>query len=292
MQTSSFDEKKRRAVISAYIFTVFISSLFIILQSVLYMVAGEPIFKYSVGNYFGNVMISAKLLMEDTSCSTIMLGSAVFYMLERFNNKEKRILHIIMILSTVIALAFTTRRTSIVSLAVILVLYVMFYYKGTMKKITMFAFIAAVVGVMAFYLLITRPVDDYSQYFNANGRIENYLNSLKIVVSNPLGIGYDNVYLEKLMDGIVPHNTVLRWINMGGFIFAILMVSVLVYVVYCAHSKGRKDDFWVLVYCLFAMNFIPDLLNARFFVIPCMITMLSVSVKIKERTKEERMSEI
>jgi len=189
LKAGSLDEKKREAVIDAYIYIVFLSSLFIILQSVVYMTVGETLFKYAIGNYFGNTMISAKLLMEDTSCSTIMLGSAVFYMLERINVKKKRALNFLMIAITVIALALTTRRTSIVSLVAILCLYIFIRYKGVIKKVTMLVTFTAITVVMAFLLLVVRPVDDYSQVLNPNGRFENYIDAINIFIANPLGVG-------------------------------------------------------------------------------------------------------
>ena len=125
-------------------------------------------------------------------------------------------------------------------------------------------------------MFIVRPMDDYSQLLNPNGRFENYINAINIFLDNPFGVGYDNVHIEALMeDGIIPHNTILRWLDMGGFVFTLLIVAVLVYVISVARKKKLTEDFWVIGYCFLAMNFIPDLLNARFFVIPCMLAIMS-----------------
>lgn len=275
--SSTFDESKREAIINAYIFAAIISSVFIIFQFSIYFIFGESFFKYSVGNYLGKTMISAKLLMEDTSCSTIMLGSAVFFMLERFNEKKNPVLNVIMILTTVVALAFTTRRTSVVSLVIILILYAIIRYRGVVKKIAMIGFIGSILAVMLFYLFVSRPVDDYSLYLYSNGRIGNYLSALNVFIKNPFGVGYDNLHIKYLVGDYIPHNTVLRWMNMGGIFLAVLMIAVLLYLFNESYKKGLKADTWSLFYCLFAMNFIPDLLNARFFVIPTMLVFLSVS---------------
>ncbi len=280
---STMSEKNRKYVIDAYIWSAVISSVLLIFQTVLYLTFGESVFKYSVGNYFGNRMISVSLLMEDTSCSTIMLGCGIFYMLERFNKNEKRFLYAVLIVITVIGLALTTRRTSVISLIVCFVLYVPIYYKGVAKKLTMFAFLAVIVIVMMSYLLISRPVDSYSQYLYNNGRFESYINSLGIFLSHPLGVGYDNVNLVNLVGNYVPHNTIIRWLNMGGIFFTLLMMIILLYVLKIAYKKGRMDDMWVMIYCLLAMNFIPDLLNARFFVLPCMLIFLSASQKEEKK---------
>ncbi len=278
---SQMDEKSRKLVIDAFIWSVVITAVFLIIQAFLYLTFNESLFKYSVGNYYGNRMISVSLLMEDTSCSTIMLGCGIFYMLERFDRKEKPLLYVILMIVTVVGLAFTSRRTSIISLVVCLILYVSINYKGVLKKLAMFSFFALVMVVMFFYLMISRPVEDYSQYLYSNGRIGNYISALGVFVTHPLGIGYDNVNLLKMVGDFVPHNTILRWLNMGGIIFTVLMMILLGYFWYTAFRKRLRSDLWVVFYCLFAMNFIPDLLNARFFVIPSMLVLLSAS----ERTE-------
>jgi len=279
VQSSSLDEEKRDHIIDAYIWTAVISCVAIIVQYVYYNIFGIGIFKYSVGSYMGNTMMSCNLLMEDTSCATIMLGSAIFYMLERVNINDRRIKHLAAILITVIGLALTTRRTSIISLVICFAVYIPLRYKGIMNKVKMMSVLSIMVAVMILSLLIVRPVDDFSQYLDSNGRFENYITSIRLFIRNPLGIGYDNGYLISMMKDIVPHNTILRWLNMCGFIFTLLMVILLVYFVRVAYNKKRNDDMWVLLYCLLAMNFIPDLLNGRFFVIPCMLVLLSPCAK-------------
>lgn len=275
----TFDEKMRRAVINAYIWVVVLSGAVIIFQSMMYLTFGLKLFKFSLGLSYGNTMFSAKVLMDDASCATIMMGSGVFFMLERFNNKEKRILYIICILITVIGLAFTSRRTSVVTLVLCFLLYVPIYYKGAMKKITMYAVLSGMVIIMMSYLVFARPVDEYSSYLDPNGRFDSFIKALVVFFQHPLGVGYDNVHLMNLIGIIVPHNTPLRWLNMGGIIFFALMMAIIFYILSIPYKKGLKDEFWLLFYCVVAMNFIPDLLSARFFVIPCMLVLLSQSKK-------------
>jgi len=156
-----------------------------------------------------------------------------------------------------------------------LILYIPIYYKGTLKKLSMLLLISAVVGIMLFYLVIARPVDNYAQLVYENGRITDYISSIKLLLAHPLGIGYDNIYLVQFMEHAIPHNTVLRWLNMGGIFFTFLMLTIIMYVLVSAYKKGQKDDFWAIFYCIVAMNFIPDILSARFFVALCMLVLLS-----------------
>lgn len=271
--SSAVPYESKKHIENAFIFAVVVTSALLIFQYAYFSATGTAIFKFSVGQYFGGTMNSAGLLMEDTSCSTIMIGCGVFYMLERLN-KKTWLLYGPMLIVTVIGLAFTTRRTSVISLVIVLVFYVFIHYKGTLKKTVMLLFVAGIVAVMVAYLLVARPIDDFSQMINENGRMEYYINSLRTFFENPLGIGYDNMYLADVVGGFIPHNTVLRWLVMGGIPFTVPMVAIMLLTLRESYRKKFTCEFWVLLYTIFASNFIPDILNARFFVIPCMTVFL------------------
>ena len=283
----SMSKEQREHVIKAYICAVVLSSLFIVVQYVSYSLFNRILFKFSLGNYNGIPMTSANLLMEDTSCSTIMLGTGVFYMLERINEKKHVFVNVLFILLTVMSLGLTSRRTSIISLVICFVFYVPLRYKGIMKKLTMMTLLFGAAVLMILYLIVARPVEDYGQYLDSNGRFENYLLSIGLFLEHPLGIGYDNVELVNQLNSFEPHNTVLRWLNMAGIVFTLLMLTVLAYILYAAFKKKLTAELWALVYVLIAMNFIPDILNARFFVIICMMVLLSVPHKKSELSSRD-----
>jgi len=274
LNSSTMDEKNRRRIVTAYIWSVVISAVMIIFQYMYYQIFSETLFRFSISVYNGSTMISAKLLMEDASTATIMLGSAVFFMLERFNKKDRRILYLAFIFITVLAMALTTRRTSIISLIILLAFYAMVYYKRTSYRILMSVVFLAVISVMLYYLMQTRPADSYGAYLDDNGRFSNYMSSIRLFFDHPFGLGYDNDYLVEITNSFIVHNSFLRWLNMGGIFLAAALCYIIGYITYESFKKKLTDEKWVLLYCLFAMNFIPDILNARFFVIPCMLVLL------------------
>lgn len=285
--SNDFSDNERNAVADAYIWAIFLTSVFIIVQTVAYHVFGTILFKYEIGNYMGHTQTGAMLLMEDTSCSTIAMGCAVFYILERIDRKRWKI-YIPALVCVVSAMAMTTRRTSVISLIIILALYFFFQYKGIVKKSAVMILYVMLVLIMVAYMMVVRPVDDLSQYLYENERFANYMRALELFAENPFGIGYDNVNLSSLMaDGVVPHNTLLRWLVMGGLWFVVPMVIILGYITVSAFQKKLTSEFWIIIYSLFASNFIPDLLNARFFIIPCMTVLLCAGCG-KPRKKEER----
>lgn len=269
----SIPAEKRRYVVNAYIFCVVVSCLLLLFQYALYHFTGQTVFRFSIGIYKGKALTSSGLLMDDTSCSCIMLGGAVFYLLERLN---KRNWFPVLSLAAVIlaGIGTTSRRTPIVSLAIILAAYVLLHYKGVGKKLTMALLAIGMVGVMFLYLYYSRSVTTLDSLLYDNGRFTLYIKSIELFLKYPFGIGYDNAHLAYEMGGIVPHNTMLRWLNMGGILFCILMLSILIYFLYASFKRSTKTEFWFILYCIFASNLIPDILNARLFILPVMMAFL------------------
>ncbi len=265
--------EKRKYVADAFIFNMVLSCALLFLQYILQHYAGLYLFRYEVRTYFGSSQVSSKLLMEDSSSSTIMIGGAVFYLLEKLNKKNWLGI-ITMAVILMAGIGVTTRRTSIVTLAVVLVFYVLLHYKGTFKKLTMSLIVVAMMAVMFLYLFFTRSISNISTLIYDNGRIEIARSSLEVLWKNPFGVGYDNKYIQSLVGGIVPHNTMLRWLVMGGWIFGVLMFVVGMYFVFSSLRKKNKTEFWFIIFGLLASNLIPDLLNARLFVLPVMMALL------------------
>lgn len=270
---SSVSAEKRKFIVNSYLFAILLSCFFLLVQYVSYKFFGVVLFDYSIGNYYGNALTSSNLLMGDTSCSTIMIGAALFYLLERLNKKNW---HICLVLAAMLmaGIGVTTRRTSIVSLAIVLVFYVLLHYKGAVKRLYMTVIIAALMSVMFVYLYFTRSINNVDMLMYSNGRFEGYIESLKLIAEYPFGVGYDNKYIQSLVGGIVPHNSMLRWADMGGILFALLIGLMLLYFISIAYKKTCKTEFWFLVYATFASNLIPDILNARLLIVPVMMVFL------------------
>lgn len=267
---------------NSMMWAVFISSAAIVFQYVMYTYANVALFKIAVINSFSGYQTNCYLLMEDHSCSTIMLGCVIFYMLDRMDKKNWVYL-LPAVITVIVSMALTSRRTSTLSLLIILAFYVLIHYKGIGKKL-LFSALGCIAGaVMLYYLLIARPVDSFSQLFSDNGRIENYKAAFEIIKTYPMGVGYDSTYLDSLMPGsITPHNTVLRWCTMGGFPFAALLVTLIWFVLRDSRKKKLSSELWSVIYAVFASSFVPDILNARFFVILCSVAFLVEKAPVED----------
>ncbi len=175
-----------------------------------------------------------------------------------------------------VSMAITSRRTSTISLIIVVAFFVLFHYRSISKKILYSIILGLALITMLYYLLIARPVDEFSQILSDNGRFAGYAAALKIVFNNPFGIGYDDDYLSSLMPyNTSPHNTVLRWAVMGGILFALVLVMIVAVCIRTAYKKRLTAEFWTIIYSFFAANFIPDILAARFFVIICSMALLA-----------------
>lgn len=275
------DNLDREKIIKDIIFINLLCSIFIILQYVMFTYFSIPLFKIGNSLSYEGVQTSCGLLLEDTSCSTIMIGCGGLYAYLKGREKNINYLYAFIIM---IGLAFTSRRTSVVCLIIILVIYTIFSDIDIFKKILYTILVPVFCFIMIHFLQMSRPVENISQLVENNGRIPDYISGIEVFLKHPMGIGYDNVYLASLMTrGIIPHNTILRWLDMGGIILALCLIIVIVYTLYKAYTKGLKDDFWVLLYVFGASNLIPDILNARFFIILCSIVLLCIG---NEKSKE------
>ena len=259
----------------AIIWAVLLTSLFIIVQYILYNYAGVRVFKVAIRRSYGGYQTSFYLLMGDHSSASIMLGCAVFYIIDRLSKKNWY--YLVPAMAVIfISMAATSRRSSTVTLIIVIAAFVLFHYRNVAKKVLFTIILGTFSVIMLYYLLIVRPVNDLSQILDDNGRISGYLAVLNIIFQHPFGIGYDDDYLTSLMPhNVTPHNTVLRWAAMGGIVFALILVAIVIYCIRTARLKKLSTEFWAIVYSFFASNLIPDILAARFFVLFCSMALLA-----------------
>ncbi|MBQ7669721.1 MAG: O-antigen ligase family protein [Clostridia bacterium] len=259
----------------AIIWAVLLSSLFIILQYTLYNYAGIRLFKVAIRRSYSGYQTSFFLLMGDHSSASIMLGCAIFYILDRLSKKNWYYMIPAMVV-ILVSMAATSRRSSTIPLFMVIAVFVIFHYRNVGKKILFSIILGLGSIIMMYYLLVVRPVDSFSQILSDNGRFAGYLAALKIIIQHPFGIGYDDDYLTSFMpNNVTPHNTILRWAVMGGIVFAVILVLIVLYCIRTARQKKLTTEFWVLIYAFFSANLIPDILAARFFVLFCSMALLA-----------------
>ena len=269
MSEENYEHFKR-----SIIWAVFISSLALIFQYIMFKYGGVSLFKIAVMPSYSGYQTNCYLLMEDHSSATIMLGCAIFYILDKIDKKRWAYM-VPTLLIVIVSMALTARRTSTVSLIIVLAVYVMLHYRGFGKKIIFASLAFAAGALMIYYLLIVRPVDTLSQIMDDNGRIATYIGALNIIKTHPFGVGYDVDNLVSLMNGIYePHCTILRWLCMGGLLFTTPIVYLIGFSAHVGQRKKATPEFWAILYTAFASNFIPDILNARFFIILCSVVFL------------------
>lgn len=265
----------------AVIWAVLLTSLALVFQYVMTVYGGITLFKFEAAlSFSGEYQTSCYLLMEDHSSATVMIGCGAFYIIERIS-KKTWFYTVPMFAVVVVSMALTSRRTSSVSLLIALALYVFFHYKGFGKK-TVYIFLCTAVGILLiYYLTLTRPVDDLSQLLDDNGRFATYKKAIELLLKNPFGVGYDNEYIARFT-GIIPHNTLLRWLCMGGYLFGAQMSLLFGMILFTAGKKKLTPEYWSLIYSVIASLFISDILCARFFVIFCAAAFLMKSERERD----------
>lgn len=262
-------------IINCFIFVNVICSIIILIQYFIYQYNGVILFKMAImGSFNGKMQIGGLVLMEDASSATMMLGCGILCAL--IKARDKKIFYLIAALIAV-GLAFTGRRTGFVALLLIIPFFSFFQYKGLIKKF--FIFLIMMVSVLCAIILFnkSRPMDDASQLLDDNGRISDYIASVELILSCPFGIGYGDTYLATRMVRFIPHNTILRLMNFGGILLTLPIMIILFKVAKKAYNEKNWYCFWSILYSSIGMNFIPDIFNARFLTIICMLSFLYIN---------------
>lgn len=273
MSKNKLPKEEFEKLIKSFIFINLISSLVIIFQYLMYTTTGNVFFKMNIAGSFAveKMQVGSELLFEDASSATIMLGCGVlFSLLMAKENKIKYIFSIII----AIGLAMTSRRTGVTALCIILPLYFLFNDNKFIKKVLSIGILCCFMMVILYFINLSRPMENSSQLFEDNGRMPDYLAAIDVIMENPFGIGYGDKYLASLMVMAIPHNTILRWLCFGGIILAIPMTLVILCSIWNAKKQKNTIIFWSLLYTFLASNFIPDILNARFITVLCILAFL------------------
>ncbi len=270
------------SIIKDFIFINFISAIIISFQYFNYQFFNKVYFKMNIeGTYVASKMqVGGQLLYEDASSATLMLTSSVILAL--FYGKKKLVYYFVagIILA---GLAFTARRTGAIALLFTLPFYFIFNYKG-LKRILSILLMIIFAFLVVKLLTLSRPVDNVAQLFDDNNRIVDYVKAIHISLKNPLGVGYGDDYIASLTGHTIPHNTFLRWLVIGGIIFATILTLLILIPTFISFSFNDKSLFWAMFSSIIGMNFIPDVLNARYIIVIIAIILLSDNRK-KRRVK-------
>ena len=277
-----------KTLINDFIFINLISAIVIMFQYFTYQYTGKIFFKMNIeGTYaVSKMQVGGQLLFEDASSATIMLACAV--LLALFNGKKSKI-NYIYALVILVGLALTARRTGAIALLVVLPIYFICAYKG-LKRIIAILLMAIFSFMLITMLTMSRPVDDITQLFDDNNRFVDYEKAIIIFEQNPLGVGYGDKYIASLTGHTIPHNTILRWLDIGGLILPLLLVAIIIKSTFASwYMRENRGIFWSMICTIIGMNFIPDILNARFIVILCVLALIHQKgiLKIGDDKNEE-----
>lgn len=269
--------EERNYLLNIYIFTMTLIGIGMIIQFIGYSFFGLKLFGFKIAYTWDyNVQTGCHLLMEDASSGTIMLGvGAILALINRAANKKYYLAIILM----VAGMACSGRRTAIVTLVVIMAIYVVVGVKSIKGKIGAIFFYITSAYIGLFFLGRSRNVNSVYRLLYDNGRYTLWRDGFILFLRSPIfGYGFDNEYLVNVLmpTKMIVHNTLIRWLDMGGAIYGILMVALFVaWFSYMIKIK-EKDMLWACFYSISASMLIPDLLNARFMYLIAIISFLAL----------------
>lgn len=268
-------EKEIDGITDVYIFTMFITAAAMIIQFIGFRVLGMTLFGFKLMySYGGEIQTGCHLLMEDASSGTIMLGVGAMFAL--INRKKSKIYYIEAAI-IIIGLACSGRRTGAVTLLFVMAVYYTLGVKRLADKMKMIIVFGALGVVLLNFMSASRAITNVQQLLYDNGRFQLWSEGFELFKKRPiLGYGYDNTYLASLMPSrMIVHNTVLRWLDMGGILYGFLLVLIFVVLMLKAREREMDIFFWSILYACIAGLLIPDVLNARFFYVLGLLVLLN-----------------
>ena len=273
------------AVWAVFLFSNITLSVMIIFQFATYNLFNLSLFVINIsGSWTGETQTGFWFLMEDGTGAPIIMGAAVIIaaLWANENKNEKKIYSIIaFIIAT--GLSLTARRSGIVACMASLVVYgfVETLRKTNLKKLFYNHFFNAVLCCwMACVLNFVRPMFSFRDIIANNERFQGYEKAAQLIEQaevNPLiGTGMNDAALaEKMTGGVLPHNFLIRWVLLGGAIFAFFGILLLFYVAFKSLQKKLYVEQLMYFNCILGACVIPDIFATRFFAVICLMILLS-----------------
>lgn len=267
-------------LINIYIYSVFLICVGIIIQYVGFTVFRLQLFDFKLAySWGGAIQTGCHLLMEDASSGTIMLGAGAMIAMINWKNHKWYIPAVIVI---VIGMACTGRRTGALTLILVMGVYFVIGIKGIKRKALSLLAFGVLSVLMIKFMSASRAITNVAQMLYNNNRFKLWLEGVQLFAERPLvGYGLDNVYLEKVLmpSKMIVHNTIIRWLDMGGLIYSVPLILIVILWLILLKKMHQDDLMWAVLYSSAGSMLIPDLLNARFIYVLVLISLLFVNAK-------------
>ena len=270
-----------------YIEIGLITSLVLLIQIIF-----SKVFNYDIGmiGYFSDNRTAYGIIFSDYSFLSLFLTTSSAMYIPKIINK-KNIKDILRFIIITLASILTTSRTGVAGLIGGAILYLAYkiivdnnidknkYYK-------LLPYIIALALVSVFLISKLRPEQSI---FSGSGRIKEYIVGLKIFLSNPIlgiGLGTENYmnYIRNILEisekMTIPHNFFILTLVQTGIIGATLICLTIYKVLKLLFIK-KNDILLISVFTtIVGCQFIPDILQSRFFIIQ--LILIFISYKFKE----------
>lgn len=225
-------------------------------------------------------------LFGDMSSATVYFATAILFIL--FDKKES-LRKYINILIIIIAMAVSSARSGLVSLILVLMIYFAFGKKRSIKIKSLLFFLLSLPLIVYFSSMVRKFNSAINYLTNSTGRIEGYLDGLRIFSNNPIfGSGYDLSYKFTLVGKTVPHNSIIYMMAQMGIILTILYLLVFYRIYKLADIKKLEDMKYAIMASYIGSMIIPGFIASRFFTVIALIVILVQNENIKKEKLNEK----
>lgn len=279
----TISKKEYKDILSIYNKTVIISSIITIIQFISYESFGIKLLRVE---FFGGGRLYFSYLFGDMSSATVYFATAILFIL--FDKKES-LRKYINILIIIIAMAVSSARSGLVSLILVLMIYFAFGKKRSIKIKSLLFFLLSLPLIVYFSSMVRKFNSAINYLTNSTGRIEGYLDGLRIFSNNPIfGSGYDLSYKFTLVGKTVPHNSIIYMMAQMGIILTILYLLVFYRIYKLADIKKLEDMKYAIMASYIGSMIIPGFIASRFFTVIALIVILVQNENIKKEKLNEK----
>jgi len=283
----SLEYEQTEKIYQAMTVSCVITSVTIVIQYMAYHFLHIPLFEMEFsGSYGGKAQLCCTALLEDGSSATVFFACGAILAFSRIKERKAYIAVLICVLA---GMGLSGRRTGLVAFLITLAIYMFTRGNGVGRKILYLFLFLIILYASYSFINLSRPLEQISQMIDNNGRFDMYMDSIRLFARNPLwGYGMDERWMSSLMsDGVIVHNTILRWANFGGALLAVPMIMYVLILIYRAYRKGNIT-FWLILCGAVGAQFIPDIINARFVTILACLIAVEQPAYMKTLEKAER----
>lgn len=261
---------------NVYVMTCLVVAIGLIVQVVAHVFFGVVLFRYVL---FGGARNSYSFIWADFSFVSLFVVSCLPIVIEY----KSRILILLIAIVLVAASIFTSARTGIAALFLILVIAIVWAFARSFIRLKInpkYLLLGAFSATLPLIMIYALPLATGRELtVSSSGRFDGFVLGFEFLSGSPLfGAYLDKEFFASTVTTI-PHNLFLYPLIMGGTVYFILFLIFFLSLLYEIRKSDTDLKYSILI-CFIGFQFIPSFFSAYFFAILLGIAMASSRINL------------